>query len=412
MEVIQGRGTDERRAAERVAIIREYAATSLPSAAQTRLAASKLGLSTARLHQLVRAWHAHGQTSMATGSRSQQAEIAEAAIAAAEGDLDMSKVPEHHRTEVERRIRLLGRYLRNGARDRATTKAFTDEFGGAYNTFRNALNIWLLSCDPAKMPGAAVVAPGRRKGPVLDQRVEAAVRRAVTELGRAAGLNAVHRRVAEICRAEGLKRPSAPVVYKRIMAMRAEPAGRVRDDAVCLDRVSVTGAGSDETSADLTLTLLFGSASGRILAHRVDDAPPSPTLDADVIAALVRRGGHGEPVTLETSVPAEPRWDRLMEALVESGVGTWYPDARSLASGRLAFTTFGNTIAGMRIRRLKPRASDGRLDAEALSKIRSRVAEAVDVHNENRSDDVGPLVDAANASSLLRRLDATSSDQT
>ncbi len=396
---------------DRAAIIRKYAAIPRPSGEDTRLAADRLGITTSRLHQLVRAWVAHGQISLATGTRRQHADKLEAAIAAAEGDIDMSGVPEVHRTEVERRIRLIGRYLRNGARDRATTQAFVKEYGTAYNTFRSALNVWLLSRDPSMMPGASVTAPGRRKGPMIDEDGESAVRQAVEELGRTAGLTAVHRRAAEICNATGLKRPSAPTVYRWLMSIRSEPTGEVHDDAVCLDRVAIDVAMNGEHHGPLTLTLLFGSNSGRILCHRVDVAPPSPASDARVIADLLARGGDGPCVTLEAGMPAGRGWNRLIEVLTGSGISLWYPDTRGLASGTLAFKTFGNSLGGMRIKRLKPTHPRASTAPETIAVVRDRVEEAIAVHNERRSHDVGPLVDQASRSSLVRQLESMAADQ-
>lgn len=411
MDVRQEKDSKGTRAAKRAAIIREYASIDGPSAAQTETASAKLGISTSRLHQLVRAWVAHGQTSMATGTLDEQERLVGAAIAATEGDLDMSGVPEIRRAEIERRIRLIGRYLRTGSRDRVTTQGFVEEYGSTYNTFRSALNVWLLSRTPALMPGAAVTAPGRRKGPVIDKEGEAAVRQVADELGRTAGLTAVHRRVAEICNAEGLKRPSAPTVYRWLMAIRNEPMEGGRDDAVCLDRVSIESDAAGEHREPLTLTLLFGSTSGRILAHLVDEAPPSPASDARVIADLLASGGEGACITIEGGMPPGSGWDDLIEVLRCSGVSLWYPETRSLASGTLALKTFGNRIGGIRIKRLRRDASRPPSAPETMEVMRNRVESAVAAHNADRSHDVGPLIGEETRSSLLHRLEALVADQ-
>lgn len=407
-----GNGTEEPTGAaaevteveRRIAVVRALAAMPSIPAAETARAAEELGISSSRLNDLVRAWRLHGRISTATRGRPQKDRIA-AALAVAEAPLDLSDVDPARRQEIARRIGIIARYLRSEAPDGSFARALADEYGTTYRAFRTAINAWVTSPEPVKLPGAlrigsAGVAGGTSMGPI----VEAALEQAIDELGRDAGATLVHRRVAQLCHAEGLAAPTIGLIYRRLLRARSASPAPGPDVTIRLDRVRVLWTGSAKPlAAPETLTILFGATSGRVLAHHLGDRP-SAEVDALVLARHAAEAVDRRPLILEMPFPPGHRWDRLIDLLAAGAVSVLRSDRRTSASGRLARSTFGDSIGPLRFGRIDRRFLPGRQEQALVSEHRGIVERAIAEHNAGRSPEVGPLTAKARAEGLARSL--------
>ena len=387
----------------RARALRRYVALPNPTPEDARQAARSIGVSVTRLETLARALRTLGRTSMALGRLKRDGRVVEEAMAAAEGDLDLSGVRQRHRSEVERRIRIIGRYLRNGRNDRATKGMYADEFGVWFENFQTAVTAWIVSRDPAKLPGTLRMTTGPSRLRTIDPAVDDAIAQAIAELGTDASPTALGRRVLAACHDKGLKPPTPYVVKDRLLAARSRPSGRP-DATLCLDRVAVRLDARTVADRTLVLTILFGSSSGAILEHELTTAAPSAATDAQVLVRSLRAADVGTGI-LEIDGPDETGWNALFAILRAEGVKVWTSTPRSLLSSRLARATFGARIDRLEFKRVDARVLPRLRPADAVSREdRERVAAAIRRHNEGRLGRSLALQPSGDADALAERL--------
>lgn len=399
---------NRRREAERRAdVVRRYVALDRPTEADTEAAAASLGLTVRRLYMLAQSWRIHGTTSLRLGKLRTDASARHAAAGAAEGALDLGAIREPHRAEIMRRIRIIGRYLRAAANDGANTEGFAAEYGVADNTFRRAVAVWIMTRDPAKLPGAIGFAATPRRTRSVGPGIETMVAAAIAELGPDASGVAVHRRAAQLCHAAGMEPPSRSVAYDRLLKARSGADRRKADIALCIDHVAVALPVEGGKATTFMLTLLFGASSGIVHEHRLDAEPPSARSDARLIEGYVRRSSPRPPVALlEMEAPPGGEWDELLRILQASGVNVRTSLPRGLHSARRAFATFGGQLGDLRLKRIpKGYLCEEHRDGAIPPSFLDLVANAVAVHNGASSIGYGPpIIGAASSVDLADRL--------
>jgi len=397
----------QQEAVRRADIIRRYVGLARPTEADAERAAASLGLTVRRLHMLALSWRTHGTTSMRLGELRHDARARDEAVAAAEGPLELDAIREAHRVEVARRVRVIGRYLRTGTSDRATADVFAAEYGTGYNTFRRAVTAWMISRDPAKLPGVAALSAAPKRTRSLDPGIEAMLADAIADLGPDATGTAIQRRLVQLCNAAGLERPSLSVVYDRLLKARSGADRRKVDLAICIDHVAVEPMAEGDASGPVTLTLLFGASSGTVYEHRLDVEPPSALSAAIVTEHYLRRGGRGGGAALlEIEAPPGDEWDALLGLLEDAGVAMETSAPRSLRSSKLAFATFGNRLGELGLQRINARMLRGwNRTGRICPHLRRTVSDAVARHNGDQPTGNGPpIVDAASSIGLADRL--------
>jgi len=395
-------------ARKRAAILRRHSALSAPTPAENAACASELGVSVIRFHHIVRAWKLHGQDALNPRSAKLDHSRVRAAIEAADGELDMEGVPPANRKEVERRIRLVGRYLRLGKVRQSKTLEFAAEYGASYATFRTSVTAWLLTPKPAAFPNGKTTGPARiAKIHENGVSIETIVGRAIDELGPSHGATAVHRRVAEMCHSAKLRPPSLSLVSARLIAAKGvPPSSRPQDEALRLDRITIDLADHGGVGRKAVMTIIFGAVSGRIHAYSVLPAEPEARSDAAVLAEYIRRQQNdGDTALLEWSLPKGPTWDALAAILAEAGTTTWSSRGRLMQSAKLAFASFGDAIGDLRVGRVDKRSllklePDRALSAASIA----FVDQEVDRHNARRPAPTPPLVAEAGRAKILERL--------
>jgi hypothetical protein len=387
----------------RARVLRRYVALPKPTAEDAKQAARSIGVSVARLEVLARALRTLGRSSITLRRLKRDGRAVEDAIAASEGDLDLSGIRQRHRVEVERRVRIIGRYLRDGRNDRTTKEGYADEFGAGFENFQTAVTAWIVSRDPAKLPGTLRMTTGPTRLQTIDPAVDDAIAQAIEELGTDASPTALGRRVLAACHDMGLKPPTPYVVKDRLLAARSRPSGR-RDATLCLDRVAVRLDARTVADRTLVLTMLFGSSSGTIFEHELTTAAPSAAIDAQVLVRSLRAADTGAGI-LEIDGPDETDWNALFAILRDDGVEVWTSTPRSLLSSRLARATFGARIDRLKFKRIDSRVLPRLRPAEAVShEDREAVAAAIRRHNEGRLGRPMTLQPSGDADALAERL--------
>lgn len=336
----------------RADIVRRYVAIERPSSADDRLYAAELGLSHDSLFRLAAAWRRHGDPNSLQGARPRPGlNAVAAAITAAEGDIDLSKVSPARRAETRRRIRIIRDHLKIKNPSREDVDRSAALFGVQRYRFNRIVKTWILHRDPAAIPGA--VTPARRtqrKKPRITQDTEQAIADAINELGVTATSLAIHARASALCRDRGCAPPAKSTVYYRLQTARSLYQDGA--DTIVIDHTALALAVRGPTGIQFpVLSFAVHMPSRRILAQSVSFAPPTAEVTATLIKEVVSlQTSGGKKVILALRAPVGNDWDRLIRDLEADDIVFEIGETRSLSAGRLASYAFGRRLGRLRFR--------------------------------------------------------------
>lgn len=401
-------------AERRASIVRRYSRIESPTLLDDERFAAELGLSVDTLYRLARLWRHHEDPALLTGARTKSTAVDLAAALAATADPDLSGVNPTRRPLIRSRIAALRSFLQITQPTREDEIASATAIGMSPDAFRRLYRSWVLARDPAALPGGSTPArTPKRRSPAISQETERVIAEAIAALGPDASSLAVHRKVAERCKAEGLPPPDRSTVYYRFVAARATmqrnepPSIAVDHSALALP---VTGADGDQLPV---LSAVVQRPSGRILAHRLSLEPPTAATTAKLLAeALGRMPAGDRRVPLQLGAPKGADWDGLTGTLMGAAVSVDTGPTRSLRAGHFLTRTFGEALGRLRLRpRIATRPRDvpirrmGRGSVPlSLDEARTVVDGIVDDLNAARPDQRLSLLDERSAGLLKESL--------
>jgi len=347
----------------RAGILRRYVAIDMPSLDDDERFAAELGLARDTLYQLARSWRLHADPSLLPGSFTRTASADRGLAYAATERPDLSGVLPTRRAAVAARIAGLRDFLTIEAPDRRDETAAAAGLGLSLGTFRRLHRSWMLTRDPASLPGASRAArvPQRRR-PKVPPEVDRHIAAVIAEHGPRAKALAIHREVAGRCAAEGLPPPSRATVNQRFLDARGEMPLDDIAPSVAIDHVALEmPVRMRDTAGFVVLSAMVDLPSGQVLGHELSQEAPTAAAAARLIEAQLRLQGGGEPVPLRLNAPNGRDWDALLAVLATGGVETVRSPDRSLHAGSTLLRIFGDRLDRFRLRpRLTSRPSSAR----------------------------------------------------